>query len=126
MEAREVRTIACYRCGTLLKVEDNYCRHCGAPTVYGGQVEPRAGVAPLPASAVRERHKATDNPWFVLAMLFLALGPLALPMLWRSRGFSLLWKAVLTAIVVGVTVILVVALWYIVAQSLESVAQALR
>ena len=46
-------------------------------------------------------------------MLFVALGPLALPMLWRSRKFSLAWKVILTALVAVTLVLIVVLLWYV-------------
>ena len=29
-----------------------------------------------------------QRPWFILGMLFFVIGPLALPMLWRSSHFS--------------------------------------
>ncbi len=56
-------------------------------------------------------------------MLFLTLGPLALPMLWRSRQFSRLWKIVLTAIVVVITLLIVAFLWEVVPQWLAEVRQ---
>lgn len=36
----------------------------------------------------------------LLLMLFVALGPLAFPLLWRSPHFSKPWKAVLTVLVI--------------------------
>ncbi len=44
-------------------------------------------------------------------MLFLVLGPLAIPMLWRSRRFSVVWKSVLTALVLVLTVVLLWQIW---------------
>ena len=38
-----------------------------------------------------------QNPWFILAMLFLMVGPLALPLLWRSARFGLGQKLAITA-----------------------------
>ena len=75
---------------------------------------------PLPAAY---KSKSTDNPWVVLMMLFVVLGPLALPMLWRSRGFSPLWKALLTLLMVGVTVLILFLMWFVVAKALDPLEQ---
>ena len=55
----------------------------------------------------------------VLATLFLVAGPLGLPMLWRSRQFSPVWKVALSALVLGVTVAVVAMIWYVLGKSLE-------
>jgi len=61
----------------------------------------------------RSRAGWWESPWFVLAMLFLVLGPLALPLLWRSRRFTRPWKIVLSVIVIGVTVYVVWRIWFL-------------
>src|SRR5438093_2275592 len=43
------------------------------------------------------------RPVWVLVLLFLVLGPLALPYLWRSPGFSRRLKVVLTVLVIAYT-----------------------
>jgi len=43
----------------------------------------------------------------VLALLFFVLGPLALPLLYKSPKFSLLAKIILTILVLGVTLVVV-------------------
>jgi hypothetical protein len=43
------------------------------------------------------------RPVWVLVLLFLVLGPLALPYLWRSPSFSRRLKVVLTVLVVAYT-----------------------
>ncbi len=48
--------------------------------------------------------------WQVLALLFLAAGPLALPVLFRSPRFSRFWKMVLLALVILQTTLVVVVL----------------
>jgi hypothetical protein len=40
-----------------------------------------------------------DNPWAVLALLFLVMGVLGIPLLWWSRGFSTVMKVVWTLVV---------------------------
>ena len=82
-----VPQIVCGKCKAAIDASDNYCRRCGTPTTG------RAGSAAW-----------WDSPWLVLVLLFLVLGPFALPMLWRSRRFTPLWKMVLTLMVLGVTV----------------------
>lgn len=79
--------IVCRRCKRPIDASDAYCRHCAAPT---GAL--RSGAGPWWESA-----------WMVLVLLLLILGPLALPLLWRSRRFTVGWKIVLTIIVSGIT-----------------------
>jgi CHASE2 domain-containing sensor protein len=69
------------------------------------------------------RPRASDSRGIVLMMLFLALGPLALPMLWRSRGFSPLWKTLLTVIVTGATLALLFVIWFVIAKAIEPLSQ---
>ena len=45
--------------------------------------------------------------WGVLLLLFVVLGPLGLPLLWKSPSFTRGWKIVLTALMVIYTVMLV-------------------
>ena len=47
------------------------------------------------------------RPWGVLLLLFVVLGPLGLPLLWKSPSFTRRWKIVLTAVMVVYTVMLV-------------------
>ncbi len=68
----------CRRCGKPLEPDDRYCRHCGA--------------AARPATAWYY------HPLAVLAMLFLVVGPLALPLLWKSPRFSLALKIILSVV----------------------------
>lgn len=109
--AQEIENIVCQRCFALLDVQDNFCRHCGLP-MKGGVA---GGYAPPVKS---DRPGWSENPWVVLASLFLVFGPLGLPMLWRSRRFSLLWKIILTVVVLVLTVLIFVLIWYVVDQAL--------
>ena len=47
------------------------------------------------------------RPWWVLLMLFVVLGPLGLPLLWKSPRFSRWSKIALTAAVAAYTILLV-------------------
>ena len=46
------------------------------------------------------------RPWAVLVLLFVVLGPLGLPLLWRSPSFTRGWKIVLTVTMVIYTALL--------------------
>jgi hypothetical protein len=118
-----VEATVCHECYAVLDATDNYCRHCGTSTADrtdsspGERTPSRYGVGPVLAVAV-DRPKWSESPWFVLPMLFLAFGPFALPLLWRSRRFTLLWKTILTVFMVGVIVFLLWQIWFILHQSL--------
>ncbi|MCX6071165.1 MAG: hypothetical protein NTU91_09970, partial [Chloroflexi bacterium] len=62
--------------------------------------------------------KWSESPWVVLLALFLVLGPLGLPMLWRSRRFSLLWKLLLTVLMTAITIFILAMVWYVTNQAL--------
>jgi len=47
------------------------------------------------------------RPWAVVLLLFLVLGPLGLPLLWRSPCFTRAWKIVLT-VAMGVYTLLLI------------------
>jgi hypothetical protein len=49
-----------------------------------------------------------DQRWVVLLLLFGVMGPLAIPILWKSRGFSILAKIVLSF---AVTIYIVALAW---------------
>ena len=47
------------------------------------------------------------RPWAVVILLFLVLGPLGLPLLWRSPSFTRGWKLALTIALVVYTLLLI-------------------
>ena len=100
----------CRRCAATLDVDDNYCRRCGAPTPFGL----KAGV-----SATAQQPSQWESPWLILPLLFLVIGPLALPLLWRSRQFTVLWKSILTVLVTGMTVLLIWSTWLAMERALQ-------
>jgi hypothetical protein len=95
--------IICRRCRAKIGATDNYCRVCGEPT---------SDFAP-------RKSRFWENPWIVLLLLFGVLGPLAFPLLWRSRAFSPLWKIILTIVVTGLTIIIFWEFWYYTQKLLE-------
>lgn len=86
---------ACPRCGGEVSAGAKFCSACGNP------MEPRGGTPP-PA-----RSKWYHSLWFILFMIFFVLGPLALPLVWKSPRCSRGLKIVLTVVTIGYTVWLV-------------------
>ena len=113
MTAHEIEKVLCRQCYAVIDVEDKFCRHCGTPTAVSRSAPPQK----LPAQS-NTRPKLTDNRWVIVVMLFAVLGPVALPMLWRSSAFSMPWKIVLTVIVLGVTALAVWLLWHVTERAL--------
>lgn len=97
-------TAICLRCRALLDADDNYCRRCGAPT--GTE---RQDIAPTPADS----PKHWENPWAIVGLLLAVIGPFALPLVWRSRRFTFLWKYILTIVSICQTVLVLWLLWFI-------------
>jgi hypothetical protein len=98
------KTSVCRNCGATRDATDNYCRRCGMPTPN------QQATRPLGWS---------ESPWFILPLLFLIIGPLALPLLWRSRYFTPLGKLILTVLVAILTVYLCWSVWVVVNQAIE-------
>ena len=114
--AREIKKIVCGHCYTVLDVGDNFCRQCGKVTKNGpaGNLGTRGGVGDTAGpSQGGLRSGWSESPAIVLTSLFFLLGPIALPMLWRSRRFSIVWKVTLTVIVVVATVVMCWLIWYL-------------
>lgn len=67
--------------------------------------------APRPNS--RPLDALLNNPWVVIAVLFLATGALGIPLIWVSRAFSWPVKILLTLLVTAYTCLLLWATWLI-------------
>jgi len=121
MSTPAIQKILCLKCHAVLDAADNYCRHCGEPTVImaeSGNARPRS-LTHRDDSASRPIG-FLESPWMILPLIFLVLGPLALPLLWRSRQFSFFWKNVLTVITLVYTVLLIVSVWFSVQEAMKS------
>ncbi len=116
--AVELEKIVCRRCFAMLDVGDAFCRHCGVPTC-----KPDDSAADLSHDRSTAGPSLWENRWVVLAMLFLVLGPLGLPMLWRSGQFTPGWKVVLSVLVSGLTGAVIGMIWYVLQVSLEPLTQ---
>ncbi len=97
----EIEKTVCPQCFAVLEAGDSFCRHCGGS--LGAEEAASRQFTQVAAKEPPAPRGMMESRWVVLAMLFLVLGPLALPLLWRSREFTTRWKAMLTAIVVGIT-----------------------
>ena len=115
--ALEIEKIVCHQCYMMLDVADNFCRQCGTATenVPNGNLARPAGARPQPGT----KPGWSESPWVVLASLFFFIGPLALPMLWRSRRFSTVWKILITVAVVALTAMVLWSIWYLFAKALQ-------
>jgi hypothetical protein len=120
MSTSGVEGIICRRCSALLDAGDNYCRRCGAATAGEPVLAQVAGPAAAPPAP-----GWSENPGLIVAMLFLVLGPIALPMLWRSRQITLAWKIVLTVLVLALTGVIVGLIWRLYYVSLAPLRQLL-
>jgi len=116
-----VAKIVCRGCYVVLDAEDQYCRQCGTKCGTDPAAAPAddemipATVVPEKTATTRPSKPATDNPWVVLGLLFLVLGPLGLPMLWRSRAFSTWSKLAISVALLGVIAAAIGLAWYMLA-----------
>jgi hypothetical protein len=76
----------------------------GAARVKTGKLAP-----PAASASAGKPPNWMESPVTVLLGLFVFLGPLALPLLWRSRRFTRAWKIGLTVVVLLATY---AAFWY--------------
>ena len=121
MNAPAIQKILCLKCHAVLDATDNYCRHCGEPTVIladSGNTRSRSFTHGYDSAS--RPTSFFESPWVILPLIFLVLGPLALPLLWRSRQFSPLWKNILTVITLVYTVFLIVSVWFSVQEAMKS------
>ncbi len=104
---------ACRQCSEFMDIGDNFCRCCGTISDVGtarvktGKLTPPAALASVEAGP--KPPNWTESPVTVLLGLFVFFGPLALPLLWRSRRFTRAWKIALTVVVLLATYALC---WY--------------
>jgi hypothetical protein len=74
----------------------------------------------------RSWRELIDNRWLMVAVLFLVTAALGLPILWMSRGFSLVWKVVLTIAVLLWTALVLWVFWLIMAWCVPVIWESLR
>jgi len=126
MTAQEIEKTVCPHCSGVLDAGDEICRHCGAPTSRPRSAapshDPTAAAEPV-FDQPKPRPDMAERRGMVLVLLFLVLGVLALPLLWRSSKFSPAWKIILTILVAIQTAIVVWLLWYVIHLFIESLRE---
>lgn len=65
-----------------------------------------------------------ERPWVVLLMILVLLGPLGLPMLWKSPHFSRRSKGLLTVLVCLIAIVAVTVLYFAAARFVERMRAA--
>ena len=71
-------------------------------------------------------RQALDNPWLMLALLFLVTAALGIPLLWMSRGFSTFWKVVVTIAVLLWTVLILWLFWLVMVWTVPTIYNGIR
>ncbi len=104
-QSRTDSPLACPACGAQLASNASHCTRCGRTAAAGASTV----VTTRTRSDVERR--AIDRPWFVLALLFCVTAALGLPILWKSRGFSLIAKLLVSLLVTVYTVLLLWGFW---------------
>jgi hypothetical protein len=66
-----------------------------------------------------------DNPWAVLALLFLATGALGIPLIWLSRAFSKPLKILLTVLVTVYTALILWLFWLLMVACYHRIVNAI-
>lgn len=101
----------CAGCGALAAARATYCSQCGQP------------LHPMATPALK-KMKWYYNPWLVLLLLSpVALGPFALPLLWKSPRFTRGAKLALTLLTLAWTGWFV---WYVLVKVVPAVQNELR
>ena len=132
MSAHDARKIVCPRCGAEIDPRDAPCPYCGAQThaeaTRAAEQSPDGLITPELVSDRPDRppprRDVAESRWAVLVLLFAALGPLALHVLWRSPKFSRGWKVFLTVLVMIFTVVVVMVLWYTIDRFVDALREA--
>jgi hypothetical protein len=70
-------------------------------------------ATPAAARSATRPRPIVDNPWAILAILFLVAGVLGVPLLWISRAFSPLMKIVWSVVVTVYTAAALYGTWLV-------------
>ena len=120
-----ISTIICPRCHAELPPGEMTCSRCGASTISPPSDQ---RVSPLAAQAATEtsiQKSVIDKPWFVLVIIFGAAMFLGLPLLWKSRGFSLRGKIIVSILTIIYSVLIFWGFFLIMASCYETIRRSM-
>lgn len=96
-------TVPCPRCARTVEPLDRYCRHCGA----------RLG----------QEDSILYHPLTIFIIAFTVLGPLAIPMVWRSNQMTRAAKHGMTWLILAYFALVLVVGYYLLKYMLEAIAR---
>ena len=105
-KAQSIASIFCHQCHVEAGADDRQCRRCGAELRTAELEAPAAGL-----KTPTTWRELIDSRWAVLLLLFGVMGPLAIPILLKSRSFSTVSKVVLSVVVTIYIAALVWCAW---------------
>jgi len=118
MEPTFVTTLVCPACHAEVSTSAETCPQCGKPLAVQSTSAPPAAESSL--------QRILDHRGLLLLLLFGATAALGIPLLWKSRVFSLSAKILLTIALCAYTVLILWLFWIVVSRSLESIQQSLE